>query len=488
MNELLTTGEMGEADRLTIRSGVPGGILMENAGRAVAAAALALGRGLPAVVLCGPGNNGGDGFVAARHLAEAGRAVRVGLMGGISRLTGDAAAMAARWEGDIEAWSPGLVDGAGVVVDALFGAGLSKPIEGLAAEMIGTVNASGVPVVAVDVPSGVDGSTGAVRGTAIAAVRTVTFFRLKPGHLLYPGRGLCGDLRLAQIGIGDDVLAAIGPKTFANGPGLWADRLPRPRAEGHKYDRGHALVVSGGPWNTGAARLAARAALRIGAGLVTVASPAAALQSNAAHLTAVMLTPADGPEGLEAALRDERRNAVLLGPAMGVGEEARAKVHVALSADRAVVLDADALTSFAGDPDSLLDAIGADTARPVVLTPHEGEFRRLFGEAGPNRLETARAAAQKAGATVVLKGADTIIASPDGRAAINSDAPAWLATAGSGDALSGMVLGLLAQGMPAFEAAAAAVWMHGAAALDFGPGLIAEDLGECLPRILAGLW
>jgi hydroxyethylthiazole kinase-like uncharacterized protein yjeF len=399
--------------------------------------------------------------------------------------------MAARWDGEIEPLSADAVRDCGVVVDAIFGAGLSKPIEGPAADTVDAVNRSGVPVVAVDVPSGVDGSTGAVRGAAVRAARTVTFFRLKPGHLLLPGREYCGDIRLAQIGIADEVLMTIAPRTLANGPSLWNAAMPRLRPEGHKYDRGHALVVSGGPWNTGAARLAARAALRIGAGLVTVASPTAALESNAAHLTAVMLTEAEGPDGLEAALSDRRRNAVLLGPAAGVGEETRHKALVALASNRPVVLDADALTSFADDRGALFEAISRDEERPVVLTPHEGEFRRLFGDDdakdAPSRLERARKAAKASGAVIILKGADTILAEPDGRAAINADAPAWLATAGSGDVLSGMVLGLLAQGMPAFEAAAAAVWLHGAAALQFGPGLIAEDLGEYLPGVLSRL-
>jgi len=494
--ELLTTQEMGGADRRAIAGGIPGAVLMENAGRAVAAAALGLRRGQPVVVLCGPGNNGGDGFVAARHLAAAGRDVRLFLLGDRERLKGDAAIMADRWTGPVEAMEPETVGdvvgsdvggGAGVIIDALFGAGLSKPIAGPAGHVVDEVSASGVPVVAVDVPSGVDGSTGRVAGPAIRAVRTVTFFRLKPGHLLMPGRSLCGDIRVADIGIPEQVLDEIRPSTFANGPALWGDTLPRVRVDGHKYDRGHALIVSGGAAHTGAARLAARAALRIGAGLVTVAAPASALMVNAAHLTAIMLDRADGPEGLAEALADRRRNAVLIGPAAGVGEETRQRVLVALEAGRPVVIDADGLTSFEEASDNLFAAIHADPARPVVLTPHAGEFRRLF----PDLVDLpkpagARQAAARSGAIVVLKGADTVIAAPDGRAAINADAPAWLATAGSGDVLAGLVTGLLAQAMPAFEAACAAVWIHGAAAGRHGPGLIAEDLPDCVPAVLAG--
>ena len=492
MIELLTTDEMARADHLAIEGGTPGAVLMENAGRAVAAAALGLRRGRPVMVLCGPGNNGGDGFVAARHLAAAGRDVRLFLLGDREKLKGDAALMADRWAGAVEPLEPEAADeivgGAGAVIDALFGAGLSKPIAGTAAEIVEAVNASGLPVVAVDVPSGVDGSTGLVAGPAIRAARTVTFFRFKPGHLLMPGRALCGDMRLADIGIPEPVLEDIKPSTFANGPALWASALPRVPIDGHKYDRGHALIVSGGASHTGAARLAARGALRSGAGLVTVASPASALLVNAAQLTAIMLVKADGAEGLASALSDRRRNAVLIGPASGVGEETRQKTLVALKAERPVVIDADGLTSFAGAPGELFEAIQADPDRPVALTPHAGEFRRLFPDlAKLPKPDQARQAAARSGAIVILKGADTVIGTPDGRAAINADAPAWLATAGSGDVLAGIVTGLLAQTMPAFEAASAAVWIHGAAAARLGPGLIAEDLPESLPPVLARL-
>lgn len=490
LNELLTTAEMAEADRRATDSGIGGMLLMENAGRAVAGAALAVNRGAPVLVMCGPGNNGGDGFVAARHLQAAGRPVRVALLGDRSRLAGDAAKMAARWSGPVEPLNPDAIRDAGVVVDAIFGAGLSKSVDGVAAETIAALNRSGLPVVAVDVPSGVDGTSGAVREIAVKAMRTVTFFRLKPGHLLFPGREQCGEIRLADIGIPQSVLEAIGVRTYANGPGLWGWNLPVPRADGHKYDRGHVLVFSGGPSNTGAARLAARAALRVGAGLVTIANPGGALAVNAAHLTAIMLIEAEGPGEVDAALSDRRRNALLIGPAAGVGEETRSKTLQILAAGQSTVLDADALTSFAEDPDRLFAAIAAAHG-PVVLTPHDGEFQRLFGAPSgggdASKLGLARAAAQRSGAVIVYKGADTIIAEPGGRAAINADAPAWLATAGSGDVLSGMIAGLLAQHMPPFEAAAAAVWLHGVAAKRFGPGLVAEDIAEQLPGIFTNL-
>jgi NAD(P)H-hydrate epimerase len=487
--ELLTTGEMGEADRLAVAGGVESLTLMENAGRAVAAeAARMAGRGARISVVCGPGNNGGDGFVAARHLLDAGFNVSVALLGPRDALKGDAATMARRWTGTVEPLAFASLDGAHLVVDALFGAGLSRPLEDTAATIVAAINGAGAPVLAVDVPSGLDGSTGTAAGPVVRATRTVTFFRRKPGHLLLPGRFLCGVVGIADIGIPDKVLFEIRPQTWANDAPLWLPLLPRPSREGHKYDRGHALVVSGPMAHTGAARLGARGALRIGAGLVTVASPADALYVNATHLTAIMLLPCEGADDLAAILADRRKNAVLLGPALGVGEETCALVQAALASGAATVLDADAITSFADDPDALSHAIADGAERPVVLTPHEGEFHRLFPDlAEGSKLVRARAAAARLGAIVVLKGPDTVIAAPDGRAAINEDAPAWLATAGAGDVLGGFVVGLLAQGMPAFEAACAAVWMHGAAANCVGPGLIAEDLPERLPEVLRRL-
>ena len=488
MLELLTADEMARADRLTIEGGVKGATLMENAGRAVADE---VGRRFPDVgtvaILCGPGNNGGDGFVAARHLKDRGYEVRLGFNGDPARLPEDAAAMAKRWDGARETLRPDLLVRAEVVVDALFGAGLARPIEGELAALIDRVNASGLPVVAVDVPSGIDGTTGKVRGTAICAIATVTFFRLKPGHLLLPGRSHCGEVSVADIGIPDSVLATIAPKTFANEPALWLADFPWPKPEGHKYARGHAVVVSGPLYSTGAARLGARGALRVGAGLVTVASPRDALAVNASALTAIMVREAEDARGLASLLGDERKNAVLIGPGVGVGERIKAMVLTALASKAAVVLDADAITAFADDPAALFAAIKSRRAQ-VVMTPHDGEFARLFSDIDAvSKLERTRAAAARSGAILLLKGADTVVASPDVTASINAMTSPWLATAGSGDVLGGMVAGLLAQGMSGFRAASAAVWLHGAAARTFGPGLIAEDLPEMLPAVLRDL-
>ncbi len=494
MIELLTTAEMAEADRLTIASGIAGVALMENAGRAVANAASAVSRGKRIVVVAGPGNNGGDGFVAARILAERGFAVRLSFVGDRQRLKGDAALAAGSWSGPVEAATPASLSGCDMIIDALFGAGLDRPVEGPPRVMIEAMNAAGVPVIAVDLPSGVNGTTGAVLGVAVNAARTVTFFRRKTGHLLLPGRLHCGRIDVADIGIPSSVLKTIKPATFSNGPAVWGHLFPVPKAAGHKYARGHAVVVSGGLSTTGAARLAARGALRAGAGLVTIASPREALSVNAAASLAVMVRPVDGAAELTEFLMDKRRNAVVLGPGGGVGEAMREQAAAALGSGAAVVLDADALTSFV--PAALTELIAKTPDRDVVVTPHAGEFVRLFKAIADDphinaKLEKARAAAIACRAVVVFKGADTVVVSPDGRASIADNAPAYLATAGSGDVLAGLTGGLLAQGMPAFEAASAAVWLHGEAASEFGPGLIAEDLPEALPavyrRLFAGL-
>jgi ADP-dependent NAD(P)H-hydrate dehydratase / NAD(P)H-hydrate epimerase len=494
MIEILSNAEMGEADRLTIAGGITGHTLMENAGKAVAQAVS--GRqsaGSRVVVLAGPGNNGGDGFVAARLLAERGYAVTVLLAGALDKLKGDAATAAKAWDRRIAMAKPEELAGADIVIDALFGAGLDRPVSGLAQAMIEAANAQSAPVVAVDLPSGINGTTGAVMGSAIKAEHTVTFFRKKPAHLLMPGRAHCGKVSIAPIGIPDTVLDRIRPRTFENVPELWRDKFSMPRAQGHKYDRGHAVVVSGPSWSTGAARLAARGALRAGAGLVTIVSPREALAVNAAANLAIMVRPVDGAAELTRFLADPRLNAVAIGPGLGVSDATCELVLAALDGERAVVLDADAITSFAKSSRRLATALKARGERATILTPHEGEFSRYFHgldeetKAG-SKLERARRAAELVGAVVLLKGPDTVVAGPDGRASIAANAPAFLATAGAGDVLTGITAGLLAQGVPAFEAASAAVWLHGEAACAFGIGLIAEDLSEQLPGVYRALF
>ncbi len=514
--ELLTPSEMSQADALTIAGGTPGYALMLRAGKNVASVAADMLRsgqderlGQRVAVYCGPGNNGGDGYVAARLLREQGFDVRVARLGDPRFLRGDAALAFADWPGETLLAQDLDPRDADLVIDALFGAGLSRPLDGPALEIVQKINAGGAAVLAVDVPSGLDGANGAIGSDCVQARVTVTFFRLKPGHVLLPGRLACGKVHLTQIGIEEETLAEIKPQTFLNAERLWLAHMPWPRLDGHKYGRGHLVVASGPATRTGAARLAARAGLRVGAGLVTVASPENALAVNAAALTAIMLRQADDAAQWRDLLADRRFSAVVIGPGFGTGAATREIVATLLATGQegrrlGVVLDADALTSFSPDWERLarLVPVGAE----LVLTPHEGEFDRLFSKKGdvpqpsgdaleaagqPSdftyKIDRARAAARAVGACVVFKGPDTVVAAPDGRACVARHAPPTLATAGSGDVLSGLIGGLLAQGMPTFEAAACGVWLHGEAANLFGPGLIAEDLPDILPRVLANL-
>ena len=490
---LLSPKEMYRADALAMRGGTPGTVLMNNAGWCVARAIMRRHSPCRVLIACGPGNNGGDGFVIARFLAARGWPVKVALLGERTRLVGDGGWAAGKWDGEITPLNPSLLDGCELVVDALFGAGLSRPLEGIAAEFVERLNARRradlCRTVAVDVPSGLDGAMGRPQGEVVVeADLTVSFFRAKPGHLLMPGRELCGELEIRDIGIPDSVLEEIRPRTFANAPDLWKELLPQLPADTHKYRRGHLLVVSGDETHTGAARLAAMAGLRAGAGLVTVASPAPALAVNAAHLTAIMLARCDTPQDLAGIIHDRRIRALVIGPAAGVDGRTRDMVLKALAMPTLqVILDADALTAFREDPETLFEAIRKRNGA-TVLTPHDGEFARLFPEIEGDRLTRARAAAAISGAVMLLKGPDAVIAEPDGMAVINGNAPPWLATAGSGDVLAGMAGALCAQGMPAFAAVSAAVWMHGEAARRAGPAMTAEDLPAAAGEARASMY
>ena len=443
-DDLLTPAEMAVADAASAALGVGAPALMHNAGRAVARAVVSRFAPCRTVVLCGPGNNGGDGRVAARLLADAGWPVKVAALG-------------------TPAFNASETARASLVVDAVFGAGLARDVSDETACVLRAARR----IVAVDTPSGVDGTTGGVRGFAAQAILTVTFHRLKPGHLLLPGRGLCGETLLADIGLPDSATPSV--RTFRNSPRLW--RIPRPTASGHKYSRGHASVL-GGAEMTGAARMAAVAARRAGAGLVTIAAVAGADTYRGGEPGTIV-----DSRPLDAQLADERRNAWLCGPGLGI-DAARSALPMLLASGRRVVVDADGLTACAGAPERLVGA--------AMLTPHAGEFARVFGPPGADRLAAVRYAAARTGAVVVLKGADTIVAAPDGRAAINDNAPPWLASAGSGDVLAGVATGLLAQGMPPWEAACAAVWVHGRAGQLAGRGLIAEDLLQHLGAAMPG--
>ena len=506
MIELLTNAEMAAADQAAMATGHPGWGLMSAAGAAAAHEIRKRWPPRPTLVLCGPGNNGGDGFVTAMRLEAAGWPVRVLLVGERAALRGDAAIAAMAWNGEtvplntalpppeMSGFLSELLNDRPLIVDAFFGAGLKRPLDGAVKAVLQAVTARKLDCVAVDLPSGVAGDSGEVLGTAAAATLTITFFRRKPGHLLLPGRLLCGELVVADIGIPAAVLVDIAPRCFANEPPLWLSRFPWPQSNGHKYARGHAVVV-GGARMTGASRLAAGAALRVGAGLVTLLCPQSVYAIQAGALDSVIVTAFADDAAFDEALADPRCNAVLLGPGNGRGPETKARVLTALATSsahappRSFVLDADALTIFTENPD---DLFGRLTPR-CLLTPHTGEFARLFPDladfsAKPGgKVAAARAAAARCGAVVLLKGADTVMAAPDGRAAINANAPPDLATAGAGDVLAGLCTGLMAQGLSAFDAACAGAWLHGDAAARHGPGLIADDIITGMPEALGRL-
>ncbi|MCB5202017.1 NAD(P)H-hydrate dehydratase [Neorhizobium sp. T786] len=475
---LLTPDEMAAADATAALSGIDSFGLMEKAGQAVAAAALRLyPQTLRFVVLCGPGNNGGDGYVAARALANAGCRISIHALGESAKLAGDArrafecCALAPR---PLAQFEPQEGD---TIIDAVFGAGLTRDVPADLQEVIAKVVGAGLPVIAVDLPSGLCGRRGVPLGAAFKAHHTVTFMAKKPGHILIPGRSLCGDIEVCDIGIPARIVQASASKLALNHPSLWRSLLPSPDTASHKYRRGHLAVFSGSGSHTGAARLSAAAGLAAGAGLVTLASPADAMAVNAGHLTAVMLRQVDKPDDLRAWISTAKLSAFVLGPGFGIGEKARE--FVSALEGRPLVLDADGITSFRDDRDSLFETYRRDEPY-LVLTPHDGEFARLFPvvaeDDGLSKVEKALAAAWDANAIIVYKGSDTVIAAPDGRALINANAPPWLATAGSGDVLAGMIGTLLANGMPSFEAAAAGVYLHGEAALRAGSGMTAEDL------------
>ncbi|WP_087149165.1 NAD(P)H-hydrate dehydratase [Pararhizobium antarcticum] len=479
---IISPAQMTAIDRAAAGSGLDSFALMNAAGSAVGEIALRrFPQALRFVVLCGPGNNGGDGYIAARRMRASGACVALYALGDAPAAGGDAARARSACAMAPAAFDTFVPRSGDVIVDALFGAGFSRPVCEDVAVVMRKVTAMDLPVLSVDLPSGVDGRTGAVRGESFTAARTVTFVARKPGHLLLPGRMLCGALDVIDIGIPRRLVDAHAGNLRKNTPAVWGQEAMVLNAAVHKYKRGHLAVFSGGPLSTGAARLAASAGLASGAGLVTLASPELALQANAAHLTAVMLKAIDTAEALETWLDDRRISAFVLGPAFGDVEKARG--FVTLLRDRRLVLDADGITAFRDDPAVLFDQFATGPTR-LVMTPHDGEFARLFADLAQDpalsKIDRAIAAARRSHAVIVFKGADTVIADPDGRALVNANAPPWLATAGSGDVLAGMIGAHLAQGMPAFEAAAAGVWRHGDAGTLAGEGMTAETLVQAI--------
>ncbi|WP_438748555.1 NAD(P)H-hydrate dehydratase [Pararhizobium sp. O133] len=486
-HSIITPLEMAAIDRDAARSGIDSFALMTAAGTAVSAAALRLyPEALRFVVLCGSGNNGGDGYVAATTLRESGAEVTVHALGNPCDLKGDAERAFSLWTGEVEpigGYAPRVGD---VIIDALFGAGLTRAVPDSVALVMRAISSRDLPVIAVDLPSGVDGRTGQVLGESFHANHTITFMARKPGHLLIPGRMLCGRLDVVDIGIPERIMRGHWSGLAENGPHVWSGHQFLLDPSAHKFKRGHLAVFSGGPLSTGAARLSAVAGLKAGAGLVTLASGAEALAANASHLTAVMLKHVENASELQVWLDDKRISAFVLGP--GFGDLEKLRDYVALLHDRSLVLDADGITAFKDDPSPLFSAFSLGPNR-LVMTPHEGEFARLFpdieADEGLSKVDRALAAAERSHAVIVYKGADTVIASPDGRVVINTNAPPWLATAGSGDTLCGIIGAHLAQGMPAFEAAAAGVWRHGRAGAKAGEGLTAEDLAAAIEPLPA---
>lgn len=485
--EVLTSRQMTEADRLTVENGTPGYSLMQRAGKAVVAEIIEACQFRKALVLCGPGNNGGDGFVIARLLRERGWAVRVACLVSLDDLRDDAAHAARDWRGGTLEFEDVETAADELVVDAVFGTGFRGQLEEPVTGLFDRIRVSRSTVVAVDIPSGVSGDTGEADPKALRAALTVTFFRKKIGHLLLPGMAHCGILTVHDIGIENEVLETTRFALKENVPAVWRAHFRRKRPGAHKYDYGHAVIL-GGARMTGATLLAAHATLRIGAGICTVLGVEETSVVYRSYLPSLIFEPLGSPRELAARLEDARRNAVLIGPGAGQGDPEGLREAIigacASGRDKGIVLDADALTVFQFARDSLFDSLHGR----CVLTPHDGEFARLFPDLDGSKVQRACDAASLSGAIVILKGSDTVIAAPDGRCAINVNGPPELATAGTGDVLSGIVLGLLAQGIPAFEAACASVWIHGDAARRFGgPGLISSDLPDLIPATLREL-
>ncbi|MEP3419814.1 MAG: NAD(P)H-hydrate dehydratase [Lentilitoribacter sp.] len=490
MHELLTPEQMSTADALMIKSGIVGIELMKCAGAFVFDV---LRQHFPnaktVLVVAGVGNNGGDGFILAELLKKNGYDVAVTIIGDDTKIAGDARLAFDTISQGIQLIKNPDLEVYDLIVDGIFGAGLKREVKGDFADIIHAINASATDVLAIDLPSGINGQTGQVSGCAIKAQATATFFRYKPGHVLFPGRELSGKVYLGQFGITQKVLGQISPRLNLNTPALWQDHYPILKATGHKYSRGHALSVSGGLDKSGAARLMAKAALRMGAGLVTIACPSETMSAHAARTDAIMLTKMDNEDELSNILDDKRINAVCVGPGLDPNEQTRSFVKIILNTDKSVVLDAGALSAFSDKPSTLCGLIRTRSS-PTILTPHDGEFERLFPEliSTQDKVKRTKVASETSSATVVLKGPDTVIAKSSDNAAITNNAPPWLATAGSGDVLCGLIAALLAQGMPEFEAACTGVWFHGEAGTQAGPGIISSELEKALKTVIENVY
>ena len=482
---ILTVSAMQKADAFAIAHGVSGPRLMQNAGEAAARAIKARWSPRPAAVLCGPGNNGGDGWVVAQDLQRSGWPVTLYSLCDPGELTGDAAWAAQGWTDAVLPLSECRLDDHALIVDALFGAGLNRPLEGEAARLARNSQAFEGVCVALDAPSGLSGDRAVADGPVFRADLTVTFHRFKPAHLLSPGRSMCGETQLCEIGIPEGWSKAASACAEVNDHDLW--RIPSAEIElqAHKHSRGRLCVLAGGYGATGAARLAAKAAQIGGAGFVTVLCTQGALNEIASSSASLVPRAYDPEVDFAEALQQHRASAAVLGPGAGLGERLKTQVLAACGLGIPLVLDADALSVFADEPDILFEALHAQ----CVLTPHGGEFARLFPDLTEtafqaNKIERSREAARRSGAVVVFKGPDTVIAAPDGAVRVNVHASPRLATAGTGDVLAGLVGAFMAQGQAAFDAASAAVYVHGDAGRRLGAGASVETVLDRLPEAL----
>ena len=478
---VVTAKEMYRAEDLGTKSGTTKLELMENACRSVVSEISARWTPRKTLIVCGPGENGGDGLGVACLLRQRRWTVEVALEDPDKVFLGNTKIMAERWGGAYVDLASVQMKDYVLVIDALYGIGLNRALSGYLVEFFQELNRYKIDVVAIDIPSGVSADTGQVLGGCANASLTITFGRPKPGHFLVPGKIFCGRLIVADIGLESSMFKTSGQTTKLNGPDLWLDRIPFPESNMHKYDRGHAVVVAGGSENsTGAGLLAGEAALRAGAGLVTIAAPADALQYYSSGSPSIMVESVMDRDGLDSILTDERKNVVLIGPGTGVTDRTLNWASWILSLPKKVILDADALTCFSSDPKQLFELTSSDT----VLTPHDGEFNRLFPNISTgDKITRARLAAKLTGAVIVYKGSDTVIADPEGNIVINLNAPATLAIAGTGDVLSGIILGFLAQGCGVFDASCIGVWCHGLAAEHLGAGLISSDLLRQISKV-----
>lgn len=480
--KIFTAANVKEADEMSEKLGTPAIVLMNNAGRKVAELTEKIIKqkkcGDAIYVICGAGNNGGDGLVAAKYLKNKGYDIRVGLVGDfrkITPLTQNALESAVSAGIEAETFDKEYLLQSDVVIDAIFGVGLKRDIEGEIADVIKEINNSKSLKIAVDIPSGVCADTGSIKSVAVNADATVTFQNPKLGNLLLPGKENCGELFIEDIGIPEEVVDLIESIYLLNTPELWQHLLPKPKLSDHKYTKGHVVVIGGDIESTGAAKLASEAALRTGSGLVTIACDAESLPIYATSLKSVMAKKVKDPELLEKFISERKVNTVIIGPGSGNDLYSALRVTTCLDAGLRCIIDADVFTNFKNKPQDLVKALKKN--KNCVLTPHEGEFKRVFKLEG-NKVERASQAAKSCDNVVVLKGNDTVIAAPDGRIVINNNAPTYLATAGSGDVLSGIIGGLLAQGMPLFEAACAGVYLHSETANKLGKGMIAEDIAK----------